>query len=193
MNGGTATVVNSTIARNSDVTGVHRTAGSLDVTNSIIYYNNAESTQCGAVAGQVGGTVTITYSNVQGGYPGVGNIAIFEFFETDDCDCPDYRIVLISPSVDAGNPAAEFNDECFPPSHGGPANDMGAHGGPGACDWDCWDPADLNCDRIVGIVDFLMLLAAWGPCADCENCPADLDCDCNVGIIDFLLLLEDWS
>ena len=52
---------------------------------------------------------------------------------------------------------------------------------------------DLNGDRSVGIVDFLMLLADWGPCAECDNCPADLDCDCNVGISDFLLLLGNWG
>ena len=52
---------------------------------------------------------------------------------------------------------------------------------------------DLNGDRSVGIVDFLMLLADWGPCAECDNCPADLDCDCSVGITDFLILLGNWG
>ena len=54
---------------------------------------------------------------------------------------------------------------------------------------------DLDGDGIVGIVDFLMLLGAWGPCS--EPCPpfcvGDLDEDCNVGITDFLLLLANWS
>ena len=54
---------------------------------------------------------------------------------------------------------------------------------------------DLDGDGTVGIVDFLALLAAWGPCPDpCPpNCPADLDGDCVVGIIDFLALLDNWS
>ena len=56
-------------------------------------------------------------------------------------------------------------------------------------------PGDLNGDCTVGIVDFLMLLAAWGPCP--EPCPpicaSDLDGDCNVGIIDFLMLLANWG
>jgi hypothetical protein len=64
--------------------------------------------------------------------------------------------------------------------------------------WIRLDPAelpvgDIDGDGIVGILDFLDLLEAWGPCADCGDCPADLDGDCMVGISDFLLLLGDWG
>ncbi len=54
---------------------------------------------------------------------------------------------------------------------------------------------DLDGDGTVGIVDFLLLLAAWGPCSDpCPpSCPGDLDGDCVVGIIDFLALLGNWG
>ncbi|MHC4219452.1 MAG: hypothetical protein ACYSU7_13480, partial [Planctomycetota bacterium] len=53
---------------------------------------------------------------------------------------------------------------------------------------------DLNCDGIVGITDFLILLAAWGPCpVPPEPCTADLDGDNTVGVIDFLLLLANWT
>ena len=54
---------------------------------------------------------------------------------------------------------------------------------------------DLDGDGIVGILDFLMLLAAWGPCDQpCPpSCAADLDGDCTVGILDFLTLLGNWS
>jgi hypothetical protein len=54
---------------------------------------------------------------------------------------------------------------------------------------------DLDGDGTVGILDFLALLAAWGPCpAACPPaCPADLDRDCSVGILDFLTLLANWS
>ncbi len=54
-------------------------------------------------------------------------------------------------------------------------------------------PGDLDGDCSVGIADFLDLLLAWGPCADCDGCPADLDDDCNVGIVDFLTLLANWG
>ena len=54
-------------------------------------------------------------------------------------------------------------------------------------------PGDVDRDGAVGILDFLALLGAWGPCADCGACPADLDGDCQVGITDLLALLANWS
>jgi len=56
-------------------------------------------------------------------------------------------------------------------------------------------PGDLDGDGTVGILDFLALLAAWGPCpGPCPpTCLADLDGDCTVGILDFLILLANWS
>ena len=60
---------------------------------------------------------------------------------------------------------------------------------------DCSPDCDLNGDGSVGIVDFLLLLAAWGPCFDpCPpSCPADFDGDCSVGILDLLILLGNWG
>ncbi len=54
-------------------------------------------------------------------------------------------------------------------------------------------PGDVDGDCTVGIVDFLLLLADWGPCGVCADCPADMDGDCTVGINDFLALLSNWS
>ncbi len=54
--------------------------------------------------------------------------------------------------------------------------------------------ADLDMDGMVGITDFLMLLAAWGPCPDPPaTCPADLDGSGDVGITDMLELLGTWG
>ena len=54
---------------------------------------------------------------------------------------------------------------------------------------------DLDGDGSVGITDFLLLLAAWGPCDEpCPpSCPADFDGDCQVGITDFLIQLANWG
>lgn len=52
---------------------------------------------------------------------------------------------------------------------------------------------DLDDDGAVGITDLLILLANWGPCADCNDCAADLNGDCNVGIADLLILLANWG
>jgi hypothetical protein len=54
-------------------------------------------------------------------------------------------------------------------------------------------PADLDLDGDVGIVDFLTLLGAWGPCDVGGGCLGDLDGDGQVGITDFLELLGAWG
>ena len=52
-----------------------------------------------------------------------------------------------------------------------------------SCPWDCGDG-----DGIVGIVDFLALLAEW----DQVGTPCDFDGG-GVGIVDFLALLANWG
>ncbi|MHC4099308.1 MAG: Ig-like domain-containing protein [Planctomycetota bacterium] len=57
---------------------------------------------------------------------------------------------------------------------------------------DC--PADIDGDGEVGVTDFLVLLAEWGPCPDPPDpCPSDLDDDGEVGVTDFLVLLAEWG
>ena len=54
----------------------------------------------------------------------------------------------------------------------------------------------LDGDGSVGVKDLLILLGAWGPCADCKlpgDCPADLDGDCTVGVVDLLIVLGNWG
>ena len=137
VNGGTAAVVNSTIARNLDATGVHLAGGTLDVVNSIIYFNNeVAGSNPPAFGPQVGGAPTITYSDVQGGFAGEGNIDLNPVFAGLGSEPGDLRLFPGSPAIDAGNPDEAFDDLCFPPSQGGSRNDMGADGGPGACEND---------------------------------------------------------
>jgi hypothetical protein len=56
-------------------------------------------------------------------------------------------------------------------------------------------PGDLDGDGHVTVSDFLLLLAAWGPCPDpCPpSCSGDIDGDCSVGVQDFLLQLANWG
>jgi hypothetical protein len=51
-------------------------------------------------------------------------------------------------------------------------------------------PCDIDGDFVVGVLDFLAMLAAWGPN---EGHPADLDGDGEVGVADFLILLANWG
>ncbi len=51
-------------------------------------------------------------------------------------------------------------------------------------------PGDVDCDGVVGINDFLAVLAAWG---SCESCPADLDGDGIIGEGDLLIVVQNWG
>jgi hypothetical protein len=60
---------------------------------------------------------------------------------------------------------------------------------------DCEVPGDLDGDGTVGVLDFLQLLGAWGPCpGPCPpSCMEDLNDDCNVGVNDLLIMLANWG
>ncbi len=56
---------------------------------------------------------------------------------------------------------------------------------------------DLNGDGLVGVTDLLLLLGAWGNCANDGACPADIapapGGDGKVNVSDLLLLLANWG
>jgi uncharacterized delta-60 repeat protein len=54
-------------------------------------------------------------------------------------------------------------------------------------------PGDLNGDGVVDGADLLILLSAWGNCADPDDCPADLDKNGIVDGSDLLILLSNWG
>lgn len=134
---GSATISNATVARNpaavggTDATGFELISGSMSVTNSIVFANNAGGNQ-------ISGTPTVTYSDVQtpgpSAYPGTGNIRNDPIFQASS-GCSEFELLpaFISPTIDAGNLDSSFNDACLPPGQDTAANDMGAFGGPGNC------------------------------------------------------------
>jgi len=131
---GSSSVTNSTIAYNTNEGLRSAGGGSVTVTNSIIYFNTPE-------ANQIAGAPNVNYSDVQGGYTGTGNINSNPVFLSQT----DLIIVVGSQCVDAGDPDPIYNDVCLPPSLGTERNDMGAHGGPGACGWsDLIIPVELT-------------------------------------------------
>ncbi len=128
---GAVSLVNCILAYNN-VQGFYLANGSAAMLNSILYFNNGNGAQ-------IAGSPTVTYSCIQNGYPGTGNIASAPVFT----DTNSLMLSIGSRCIDAGNPATQYNDSCDPPSFGPPRgynytwrNDMGAYGGPGAC---CWD------------------------------------------------------
>jgi parallel beta-helix repeat protein len=123
------TIVNCTITGNSDI-GISE--GRPTVLNSIICGNGVQITSSSAV---------VTYSNVQGGYSGEGNIDADPFFA--DPDNGDYHLKsqagrwdpasqswvtddVSSPCIDAGDPSTPPGSE---PSNNGGVINMGAYGG----------------------------------------------------------------
>ena len=50
---------------------------------------------------------------------------------------------------------------------------------------------DLNGDQVVGVLDLLVLLTNFGPCADPDDCPGDFDDNDFVDVIDLLSLLQN--
>jgi hypothetical protein len=110
---------NCTIAFNTP-DGLRTDRPQTSVLNSILWGNSPSS--------QVVGTTNITYCDVQGGIPGVGNISGNPIFLSSS----DLIIVLGSPCIGTGSTNAAYRNVYFPPSLGDSGNDMGAHGGPGA-------------------------------------------------------------
>lgn len=128
--GGTTTLEGITIARNGSGVAVEFAGGTLQIQDSILYFDNGSN-------GEIGGTPTVTYSDVQlpsGVLPGDHNINYNPVFAGTGCTANDLRIVAPSLAIDHGNPDPQYND-CIPPSLGTKVNDMGAYGGPGACGW----------------------------------------------------------
>ena len=55
------------------------------------------------------------------------------------------------------------------------------------------NPADLNEDFVVNILDLLEVLSHWGPCPVKSLCPQDFDGNDAVDILDLLTVLINWD
>jgi hypothetical protein len=191
------TVTNCSFAGNF-FNGMRSGYNSHPIASNCIFWNN--------VGDQVvyfsGSTSAVSYSNVQDGYPGMGNI-------NSDPMCVDpangnLRLSPGSPCIDAASNTAvpvgittdidgyprfvddPDSDDCWqaPGTCGDPpVVDMGACEYQTGCPWDCGMPADGQ----VSIVDFLAMLGQWGISGTC-----DFDGG-GVGVTDFLLLLGAWG
>jgi len=162
--------------------------------------------------------LTITYSCVQGGSEGEGNIDADPVFV--DPENGDYHLSAGSPCIDAGansalpadsfdldddgdtaervpldldgNPRFADDPDTADSGCGEPVIvDMGAYEHPG----DAWHPmriGDIDGNGIVNTTDLLVLLAAWGGYED-DCVLADLDYSGAVDTGDLLALLANWG
>jgi parallel beta-helix repeat protein len=92
---GVVTVTGCTI-NNGDVYAIQRVGGTMTVVNSIVW----------GTATPTNGTMTITYSDVQGGYTGAGNVNADPHFVGEGFH--PYAIGAVSDAVDAANSGATY-------------------------------------------------------------------------------------
>jgi hypothetical protein len=159
------------------------------VTNCILWGN---------VPNGIGGAAAVTYSDVQGTYPGTGNIDADPLFV--DPGNGDFRLSLGSPCIDAGDNAAVPEDittdlDGNPRFVDDPNTEDTGYGDPplvdmGAFEYQALCPWDLDGDGTVTVVDLLLVIASFGPC---EGCPADIDGDGFVNVVDLLALIANFG
>jgi hypothetical protein len=189
-------IIHCTIADNCQI-GVW--ADRAVTTNSIVWNNRQ-----GQIYSPRGGA-SVYYSDVQGGFPGAGNI------EGDPCFANaaggDYHLqseagrwdpnsvlwvpdAATSPCIDRGDPQLDWSAELWP--HGARVN-MGAHGGTAQASLslsDAGNLADLDADDVVNFSDFARLSRSWRD----AHAPmiSDLDRNGSVGYEDLALLTARW-
>jgi hypothetical protein len=208
-------VINCTFTGNSTANGgalFNVSSSHPVVTNSILWANGGAE----EIWNNPGSSPVVTYSDVQLGYPGTGNLDADPLFV--DPPNGDYRLHRDSPCVDAGHnwgvPAdtQDLDDdgdtiECTPldldgqPRFAAVVMETGGCGARAIVDIGAYEtdgiPAhpvmlgDTNGDSEVDIHDLLNLLAAWGPVSGCEL--ADTNLDGVVDTQDLLILLAHWG
>jgi predicted outer membrane repeat protein len=173
-----ATIVNCTISNNLSTSNGEDAAavtcsGYTTIINSILWNNE--------ICQIAGGSPTVTYSDVEGGWPGDGNIDIDPCFSAPEND--DYHLMsqagrwdanerrwttddVTSLCIDAGDPMSPIGHEAFP--NGGRIN-MGAYGGTAEASKSYFgEPpcetivaGDINGDCAVNFLDFGLMAAHW--------------------------------
>ena len=137
------TIQNCTISGNSasdEGGGIHCYSSSSPTgVNNIVWENSAPTSSQIYISSS--SSFSCTYSDIQEGWPGTGNINLNPDFV--DPSIEDYHLQPSSPCIDAGNPDPQYNDPEDPanpgfalyPAMGTIHNDMGAYGGQGAAGW----------------------------------------------------------
>jgi hypothetical protein len=177
------TLVNCTLVDN----GADAVFGVTSIANSILWANGGPPVSGGGV---------VTYSCVEGGYDGAGNIDAAPLFA--DPDAGDYRLVFGSPGVDAGSNTALLPDQAdldrdLDFEEPTPLDlDLKGRVLDTTVDMGVYELCrrDLDGDGSIGVPDFLILLSVWGTN---PGHVADFDGSGDVGVTDFLTLLSHWG
>jgi hypothetical protein len=189
--------VNNVIANNSAAAGgrgVQLRYGHAEIKNSIFWNNHGSEIDADPES------VDVSYCDVEGGYPGVGNIDTDPLFR--DTTSGDYHLMSTvcgdpfdSPCIDAGSP--EFWDELVDCDHGlgSQASDIGAYGGGfKPCSYvvgDANDNGSADGVDVVYLVNYFKLGIAPGYICDCPEAddfyaPADVNGSCEANGVDVI-------
>jgi hypothetical protein len=57
----------------------------------------------------------------------------------------------------------------------------------------CPNSVDVNGDRIVNLLDIVILLDAWGPCTTVACANSDFNCDGVINLLDIVLILSKYG
>ena len=149
------------------------------------------------------GTPVVTYCDVQGGYPGTGNINLNPLFI--DPDGPDndpstwadnnYRLTVGSPCIDTGFNAA-VPTGITTDIEGRPRIYDGNHDGAGVVDRGAYEytlPGDFNYDGALDTTDYWYIHDGLGTCspqqAYADHIHADMDHDGCITLVDYRMWL----
>jgi len=201
------TLTNCTLVKNSAGSGgaLYCWASNVVVNNSIIWAN--EATDGSQVALNTTSSASISYSDVQNGWPsGEGNIdadpCFASFQPNGDPNMWDFHLQSAygrwdpnnqswvtdsntSPCIDVGDPNSDWSGEPWP---NGKRINMGAYGGTNQASMN-GNPADFDIDGSVNFVDFAEFSNKWFAKVPCIE---DLT---NNGVVDFAdlkMFAENW-
>jgi len=200
---GSLTLTNCTFTGNLGVRfggAIFNQHSSCTLTNCILWGNIPDEIY------ETQGVTVITYSNVQGSWPGEGNIDVDPCFA--DPNNGDYHLksqagrwdpnteswvtdANTSPCIDAGNPGCPLGDE--PNDANNVRINMGTYGGTAEAskspaDWR--NIADLTNDWAVDFSDLKVFVDYWLDTGECI--PSDLDRSQSVDFSDFAIFANNW-
>ncbi|MBN1559114.1 T9SS type A sorting domain-containing protein [candidate division KSB1 bacterium] len=116
---GSAEIINNTIAYNynvdmpGNISGIYYKSGSNPITlkNNIVWGHREDEVVIGnTVASSGAKKFIVSYSCIEGGYPGIGNNSDDPQFI--DVDSHDYHLTANSPCIDAGDPNLSLDPDC---------------------------------------------------------------------------------
>ena len=155
------------------------------ITNSIIWNNSSLNGE-----DETGGTATVSYSDVNNGYSGTGNIDAEPCFIDPSND--DYHLLNTSPCIDAGDP--NYSPEPYEFDIDGELRLMGNATDMGSDEISDM-PGDFDASGDVNYGDIGVFGESWlssnGTQNWNENC--DLNKDNTITLIDYAMAANDWD